>query len=241
MVNPLQSAASAREIIRDRIVAIEREVDESRYYPGPWEALLRDTRGLPRQERAALADEVSRVSRKLHMRGGRFTLAPTVGLVIEMGMAMLGGLLVILAGAYHSNLLAIVAALLWTTSFQPMMKIAVGYVLGVEYEYTYLYGVEPRFKMRHGDYIAAPRWARILLHLSGTVGSPIGAWLPTICLPVDLWVAIDVCWIIFWLVVAVNVASFIAALAGVRRLGPMRASLSSGGSAALELREALEI
>jgi hypothetical protein len=31
------------------------------------------------------------------------------------------------------------------------------------------------------------------------------------------------------------------ALAGVRKLGPMKASASSGGVAALELREALEI
>ena len=95
--------------------------------------------------------------------------------------------------------------------------------------------------MRFGDYLAAPRWARIVLHLSGTIGSPLGAWLAMVCLPTDLRIAIDVCWAIFWIVVAVNVASFIAALAGVKKLGPLKASDSSGGSAALELREALEM
>jgi hypothetical protein len=117
----------------------------------------------------------------------------------------------------------------------------VGYLLGVEYEYAYFFGVEPRFKMRFGDYIAAPRWARIVLHLSGTVGSPFGAWLAMICMPSDLRIAINVSFAIFLLVVVINVAEFVAALAGVTKLGPFRAIFSSGGSAALELREALEI
>jgi hypothetical protein len=95
--------------------------------------------------------------------------------------------------------------------------------------------------MRFGDYLAAPRWARILLHLSGTIGSPLGAWLVMVCLPSDLRVAIDVCWAIFWIGVVVNVAGFMVALAGVRKLGPMKASASSGGVAATELREALEL
>src|SRR6202011_6332563 len=105
-------------------------------------------------------------------------------------------------------------------TFQPLVKIAVGYLLGVEYEYAYLYGVEPRFKMRFGDYIAAPRWARIVLHLSGTIGSPLGAWLAKVCLPTDLSIAIMVSAAIFWIVIAVNITSFLVALAGVKKLGP---------------------
>ncbi len=111
------------------------------------------------------------------------------------------------------------------------MKIGVGYLLGVGYEYAYFNRGEPRFKMRFGDYLAAPRWARIVLHLSGTIGSPLGAWLVMICLPSDLRIAIDVCWAIFWIVVAVNVFGFVVAIAGVRKLGPMKASASSGGAA----------
>jgi hypothetical protein len=234
-------AVGAREQIRDRIAEIERQIDEKRYHPGPWDRLLKDARALPREEREALKEEISRVSSKLHRRDGRATLSLTTGMVAECAVALLGGILVLFAIHNNSNLLAIIAAGIWTMTFQPLVKIAVGYALGVEYEYVYLYNFEPRFKMRFGDYIAAPRWARILLHLSGTIGSPLGAWLVLVCLPADLKIAIVVCWVIFWIVVAVNVAGFIAALAGVRKLGPMKASASSGGTAALELREALEM
>jgi hypothetical protein len=233
--------AYAREQIRDRIAGIERQLDEKLYRTGPWNQLLKDARVLPREEREALKEEVSRVSSKLHRREGRATLSLTTGLMAEVALTVLGGVLIILAIHNESNLLAIIAAGIWTMTFQPLVKIAVGYLLGVEYEYAYLYGVEPRFKMRFGDYLAAPRWARIVLHLSGTIGSPLGAWLVLVCLPTDLRIAIDVCWAIFWIVVIVNVFSFLTALFGLKRIGPFKATYSSGGSAALELREALEI
>jgi hypothetical protein len=240
MVEALHSVG-AREQVRDRIAEVERQIDENRYYPGPWDKLLKDARALPRDERHALKDEISRVSSKLHRRDRKATLSLMTGLTAECVLALLGGVLILFAIHNHSNLLAIIAAAIWTMTFQPLVKIAVGYLLGVEYEYAYLCHLEPRFKMRFGDYLAAPRWARILLHLSGTVGSPLGAWLVTVCLPSDLRIAIDVCWVIVWIVVAVNIAGFMVALAGVRKLGPMKASASSGGVAALELREALEI
>ncbi len=46
--------------------------------------------------------------------------------------------------------------------------------LGIAYDYAYLFHIEPRFKMSYGTYLAAPRWARIVFHLSGIVGSPLG-------------------------------------------------------------------
>jgi hypothetical protein len=139
-------------------------------------------------------------------------------------------------------LLVIVSAVLWTTAFQPLIKVAVGYLLGVRYEYAYLYGIEPRFKMRFGQYLAQARYVRLLLHLSGTIGSPIGAWLPTVFVDPSLRIAIYVCWGLFWTVVVINVAGFVAVLTGVRsRVGSIRLRDSSGGAAALELREALEI
>jgi hypothetical protein len=240
MVDALH-AIGAREQIRDRIAEIERQIDENRYHPGPWDRMLKDARALPREEREALKEEISRVSSKLHRRDGKATLSLTTGIVAEAALTLLGAVLIIFAIHNHSNLLAIIAAGIWTMTFQPLVKIAVGYLLDVEYEYAYLYGVEPRFKMRFGDYLAAARWARIVLHLSGTIGSPLGAWIAMVCLPTDLRIAIDVCLAIFWIVIAVNVTSFILALAGVKKLGPMKASASSGGVAAMELREALEI
>ena len=231
----------ARERIRDRIAEIERQIDDKSYRPGPWDKLLKDARMLPREDRGALKEEITRVSSKLHRRDGKRTLSLITGIVAEASLTLIGGVLIIFAIHNHSNLLAIIAAGIWTMTFQPLVKIGVGYLLGVGYEYAYLYNAEPRFKMRFGDYLAAPRWARIALHLSGTIGSPLGAWLVMVCLPSDLRVAIDVCWAIFWIVVVVNVAGFMVALAGVRKLGPMKASASSGGVAATELREALEL
>jgi hypothetical protein len=234
-----------REQVRDRIVAVERQIDENSYRPGPWEKLLREGRSLPREDRAALKEEISRVSNKLHRRDGKRTLPVTTAIAAEAALTVLGGVLIIFAAHNHSSLsatvLAIIAAGIWTMTFQPLVKVTVGHLLAIQYEYAYFNGAEPRFKMRFGDYLAAPRWARIVLHLSGMIGSPLGAWLAMVCLPSDLRIAIDVGWAIFWIVMAVNTAGFIVALVGMRKLGPMKASASSGGSAALELREALEL
>jgi len=236
-----QHDVGARERVRDRITEIEHQIDAKRYRPGPWERVLRDARALSREDRGVLKEDCSRVSNKLHRREGRATLSLSTGIISEAALTVLGGALIILAIHNRSNLIGIIAAAIWTMTFQPLLKIAVGRLLGIEYEYAYFHGAEPRFKMRYGDYLAAPRWARIVLHLSGTIGSPLGAWLAMVFLPADLTIAIDVCRAIFWVVVAVNVAGFIVALAGVRKLGPMKASASSGGWAALELREALEM
>jgi len=240
MVEPIYDVG-ARERIRDRVAEVERQVDEKRYHPGPWDRILKDTRALAREDRALLKEEFTRVSSKLHRREGRATLSVTAGVVAEAALTMLGVVAIILAIHNQSNVSGIIAALIWMMTFQPLIKVGVGYLLGIEYDYAYFYGVEPRFKMRFGDYIAAPRWARIVLHLSGTIGSPLGAWLAMVCMPSDLRIAIDVSLAILVLVVAVNLVQMITALAGVKKLGPFRASFSSGGSAAMELREALEI
>ena len=240
MVEPIYDVG-ARERIRDRVAEVERQVDEKRYRPGLWDRILKDTRALAREDRVLLKEEFTRVSSKLHRREGRATLSVTAGVVAEAALTMLGVVAIILAIHNQSNVSGIIAALIWMMTFQPLIKVGVGYLLGIEYDYAYFYGVEPRFKMRFGDYIAAPRWARIVLHLSGTIGSPLGAWLAMVCMPSDLRIAIDVSLAILVLVVAVNLVQMITALAGVKKLGPFRASFSSGGSAAMELREALEI
>ncbi len=237
----MQSVASTREEIRTRAIEIERQVDEGRYRPGAWEALLEAARALPRAERESLTEDFSRASRKLHLRGGRRTLPVGPALVLEGLAALVGAIFLVLAVERESNLFGILAVLVWVVSFQPLLKVSVGYLVGIDYDYAYLYGMEPRFKMRYGEYLAAPRWARIVLHVAGMAGSPLGAYLVAISLGDTTWVARLVCWLIFWLTVAINFASLGAGLAGVRRLGKLRLSLSSGGVAGQELREALEI
>jgi hypothetical protein len=47
--------------------------------------------------------------------------------------------------------------------------------------------------MRFGQYLAQPRYVRLLSRLSGTIGSPMGAWLPTVFVDPSLRIAIQVC------------------------------------------------
>jgi len=230
------------DALSDRIAAIERQVDSNSYHAGPWARVVKEVRALPIAERRSLAETLSRVSRKLHQRSARGRISVQAGYLAEVALAVVGTVVLALGARHQSNLLVIVSAVIWTIAFQPLIKVAVGYLLGVRYEYAYLYGIEPRFKMCFGQYLAEPRYARLLLHLSGTIGSPIGAWLPTMFVDPSLRIAIYVCWVLFWTVVAINVAGFVAVLTGVRtRFGPVRLQDSSGGAAALELREALEI
>jgi hypothetical protein len=230
------------DALSDQIVAIEREVDANSYRAGTWARLVNEVRALPIAERRHVAELLSRVSRKLHGRSGRGTISVRAGYLAEVGLAIAGAVVLALGARHQSNLLVIVSAVIWTIVFQPLIKVAVDYLLGLRYEYAYLYGVEPRFKMCFGQYLAQPRYARLLLHLSGTIGSPTGAWLPTLFVDPSLRIAVYVCWGLFWTVVLINVAGFVAVLTGVRsRVGSIRLRDSSGGAAALELREALEI
>lgn len=224
--------------LRAQLDLIESSIDGGSYAPGPWSRLVREVRKRPREERRALSDELSQVSRKLHLRGGRRTVPVEAALLAEFAATMLGALLLGIGTAANSNILGIIGVLTWTGTFQPSLKVACGRLLGVNYDYGYLAHLEPRFKMAYGSYLAAPRWARILTHLAGMVGSPLGAicgWLLTVGrLPTAAIVSL----VIFWAAIAINLLSLAMGAAGVRRIGPMRAELSSGGAAGVELREA---
>jgi hypothetical protein len=232
---------SPPEDLTERLIALERDIDAGLYRGGRWQALLADLRRLPGSERAAVAATVSRVSDKLHARKAQRKVAFPVGLALEIGLALLGAGLLWFAVANRSSWAGIMAALAWTTAFQPLIKVLTGTALGIRYSYAYLIGPEPRFKMRYGTYIAAARPARIVLHLSGAVGSPLGAWLPVPFLAGALPAVSGFCRLLFGLVVAVNAIAFVLALAGFKRIGPLRLSLTSAASAALEMREALRV
>ena len=59
--------------------------------------------------------------------------------------------------------------------------------------------------MRYGSYVAALRWARALLHLYGTLGSPLGAILGWAVMPSKLSVARALCVAGYWALSAFNV------------------------------------
>jgi hypothetical protein len=71
--------------LRVRLDAIERDIDAENYRPGPWDRLIADIRSEPDSTRSALAEDISRVSRKLHLRSGRRTIPLASAIAIELG------------------------------------------------------------------------------------------------------------------------------------------------------------
>jgi hypothetical protein len=225
--------------LRAHLSQIEASIDGGGYRPGPWARLVGDLKRRPQPERRALAPDLSRVSRKLHQLRHRRRISVAAGVALEAAGVIVGGIL--LAAAIHSDSVidAVAAAIIWMTAFQPLTKVAMGYALGVGYEYAYLYGVEPRFKMRFGDYLAMPRWMRVALHLGGTAGSPIGLWFASVAIRDELPVTARALVVAAWLLVALNVVLFGIGVAGIAQVGSHRTRDTSGGAAAIEIREAL--
>jgi hypothetical protein len=225
--------------LRIAITEIERAIDTGAYRPGPWARALTQARAASASQRQAISADISRVSRKLHLRRGRKTIKAQTGFMIEAAAVALGDFLLALGIHSSSNVVAIAGMAIWVVALQPLVKVATGAALGVGYDYAYLANGEPRFKMEYGTYIARPRWARIVLHLSGAVGSPLGAWLAARlvrdALPATYWIAL----VVFWMVNALNLALLVAGLAGVKRLGVSRTVDTSCGAAGAEIREAL--
>jgi hypothetical protein len=225
--------------LRARLSQIEASIDSDGYRAGPWARLVADLKHEPASKRRALAADVSRVSRKLHRRRAGWTISVAAGVALEAAVVICGGIL--LAAGIHTGsvLAAVTGGIFWMTAFQPLMKVAIGSALGVGYEYAYLYGVEPRFKMRFGDYVAAPRPVRVSLHLGGTAGSPIGLWFAAIAIRGELPATARALVVAAWLLVALNAVLFGFGAAGLSRVGSHRTRDTSGGAAAFEIREAL--
>ncbi|HEY6395408.1 MAG TPA: hypothetical protein VIX12_08330 [Candidatus Binataceae bacterium] len=236
-MEPATTHLSHAEIL-DRLASIERAVEENTYRAGPWMEVVRAIRALPDAKRAAVADDLSRISRKLHLRKRRQTIPFVTGIFLELLATAAGGMLLAWSIRAGSNLLALAGAFIWMMTFQPLLKILTGASLGIRFDYDYLFGAEPRFKMKFGTYLAAPRWARIVFHVSGMIGSPLGVYLALTIVgnrfPAAAWIMI----VAFWLAIAINLIALIGGLIGAHRLMFLKTSDGSGGAAGLELREA---
>jgi hypothetical protein len=178
--------------IMARLRAIECELDAGAYRPGPWRELVARVRRLPHDHRLALAADVSRVSDEFHLRFGRRTLPFWVGIAGAVLATAVGAVLLRGGLERRSDGAVIAAATIWGFTFEPLLKVGVGLLLGVRYSYAYVDGV-PRFKMRFGSYLAVRRSARIALHFSGTMGSPLGVYLVWVAAAPGLPVAARVC------------------------------------------------
>jgi hypothetical protein len=228
------------ELLKQKLASVEAALDQGVYRPGPWAAFLRDAESRSGAERAAIEVDVSRVSDKLHLRQPRRTLSFGTAIRAELAATAVGGALLVAGLAASLSFPVLAAALVLTTTLQPLIKVSAGSALGIRYSYAYIRGIEPRFKMRYGTYLAAPRWKRIALHLSGTVGSLLALWLVRRLTPPELHGTAAVCDVAFWIVAGMNAVPFLAGLVGVHHLGPAGSvNSTSGGAAALELRELL--
>jgi hypothetical protein len=234
--------AEGAEALRAQLLEVEKTIEAGAYKPGPWDRFIRAARNQPPPVRAALADDATRVSRKLHLRTGRTTMPLERAILWESSATIIGAVLLAAGVASKSNVLAMLGALTWTTTFQPLVKVAVGTALGVSFDYAYLEGsFEPRFKISYGTYLARPRWARILFHLSGIVGSPLGIYLAGVLMAPVLPTSAKICDVIFWILNVVNLVSFVGGIISRRKLGPLRVASSSGGVAGAELHDAFTI
>lgn len=224
--------------LRSTLAHIETTLDDGTYQPGAWAAFLRSAMQQPPAQLAMIADDVSRVSDKLHRRQPRPTFTCSTGLLAEW-LATGGGVLLLRTGLRHKSGPAVwLAATIFASTFQPLIKVHVGQALGIRYSFMYIQGAEPRFKMRYGSYLASARWKRVLLHLSGTVGTPLALTTVSVFAAPVLPVSARVCAFLAVLGVGLQVVPFVAGLLNVQH-PPALVTLvreSSGGHAARELR-----
>jgi hypothetical protein len=212
--------APTTSCLRDRLAMIEAALDSGDYKPEPWRRLVDELRDTVQTERAALAPDISRASRKLHQRRRRRTVRVIGAILLEGLGGTLAGLLIAAALTHGLTLQALVGMALLVTSLEPLIKLSAGTALGVKYDYAYLYGgVEPRFKMSFGSYLTLPPLRRALVQFAGMPGSMLGALIAAELFTPALPTAGIVSWVVFWLVLAVNIGGLIGELAGVRRLG----------------------
>jgi len=77
-----QAAISTLDGLRAQLAWIERTLNSNTYKSGSWDALLRELRAEPDAVRGSLADDVTRVSRKLHGRTVRATMPFDLALLL---------------------------------------------------------------------------------------------------------------------------------------------------------------
>ena len=223
--------------LEPRLREIEDLIDSGNYRPGPWSAFLEAASAEPREGRLALSHDVSRVSDKLHGLRAHPTMPVETALAAEV-LATLAALTLLALGvcAQSSGSVAVSTAVLAVT-LQPLLKTAVGQLLGIRYSYAYLWKFEPRFKMRYGTYLAAKRWQRVTVHASGCFGTPLALWFVAALTTGRLDGVASACNLLFSLALTAQVALFVLAFAGFRKLGPLGLlRLTSAGGAAYELQ-----
>lgn len=221
--------------IEQLIEEIDTALTEQRYRPGAWQRLVAAVYKLPVAERAELKERISLLGNKLHQRHGFPQLGFPLAFALEIMLAVCG-LAILLSGSDGIGLVMIGLVFLML-SLQPLIKIVVGLLVGVRYAYAYLWYIEPRFKMQYGTYLTITPWARVLLHLAGSLGTLVAFLLGVMLLGDSFSNLADLCWIFFWIFLIIQIVAFVAEWIGIHKVGPFRLSLlTSPATAAMELR-----
>lgn len=212
---------------------IEKDLDAASYCVGDWQKCLRVLKGLEQGQSAMLSQDLTRVSNKLHRRN-RFYEAPAwVGFIFEYFLLAAS----LLAMSAESVFLRLASVVLLALCLQPLLKTYTGLLLGVRYSYVYLWYFEPRFKMQFGSYHQLDHWKKLVLQLSGSLGTPLAllvgwrvladeALLSALCLGGAVIASL------------MQLAAFLAVWFGVRKLGPfLLTNLTTPALLAKELKE----
>lgn len=137
----LPASETAGPSLVARLDKIEAQLGVGTYEPGPWAALIRDLKALPPGERAGFTRGVTRVSTRLHQRRHPRHLPFALGLLLELVATVVGVHLLQKGLADSSEWLVLAAALILLTTFQPLIKVTVGLLLGIRYSYFFSRGL----------------------------------------------------------------------------------------------------
>ncbi|HJN50780.1 MAG: hypothetical protein QGI68_18650 [Pseudomonadales bacterium] len=222
-------------VIEELMEEIDAALRSERYRPGAWQRLVTEVRKLPVIERLELEERISALGNRLHQRHGFPQMGFPLAFAVEIGMCVCG--LAVLLGGTDSLIVAIAGLGLLLLSMQPLVKVVVGLLIGVRYAYAYLWYIEPRFKMQYGSYLTVASFGRVLLHLAGSLGTPMALLLGFVCLRDDFAELSLICWELFWLMLLVQIIAFVAEWVGFTKVGSFRLSLlTSPATAAMELK-----
>lgn len=221
------------EALRDRAAAISAAIDRGEYKRGMWQRLLESAEEFAPVERAAVASLLTELSRQVHGIN-RFPRFPfSLALALEV-LAFAASIWLLWWGSFISMLCGLTALAI---SLQPLIKVVTGLLLGVRYDYAFLWHVEPRFKMRYGTYFLMSPLRRVVFHAAGGVGTPVAMLVGAACfmrLSTELGYA---CLVFAVGAVVLQVGSFVAEWVGVEKVAGMRlANVTSPATAAFELK-----
>ncbi len=199
----------------DQLDAIAEAIADGSYKPGPWQRLIKQLETLPKADQATLADHVNAVSNQLHGRNGFLQLPVAAGFLLELLLFVAGVYLVTMDNVWF-RLFGVASLAL---CLQPSIKIISASVVGVRYAYVFLWYFEPRFKMQFGTYLQRSLGQKIFINLMGSVGTPLALLVGYFVLQELWWLAL-LCLLGAIGAAGMQVAAFVAALLGVRKVGP---------------------